>query len=114
MAFDLGQAREIDITVTGRRSGREITNPVWFAHEGDTLYLLPVYGSDTQWYRNPLKSPTIRVAANGTELTAQAAPITDAARVQDVEQKFRAKYGDANAERYYPKRDVAVEVSVAS
>jgi hypothetical protein len=30
--------------------------------------------------------------------------------VEDVEQRFRAKYGDANVERYYPKRDVAIEV----
>jgi deazaflavin-dependent oxidoreductase (nitroreductase family) len=107
---DLTNAREIDITVTGRRSGREISHPVWFAQDEDMLYLLPVYGSDTQWFKNLRKNPTIRIAADGTELTAQASPIADSARVEDVEQRFRAKYGDANVERYYPKRDVAIEV----
>jgi hypothetical protein len=24
--------------------------PVWFVFEGEKLYLLPVQGSDTQWY----------------------------------------------------------------
>src|SRR6266576_3928806 len=49
---------EVEITVIGRSSGRKITNPVWFVQEGDELYLLPVRGSDTDWYRNVLKAPT--------------------------------------------------------
>jgi hypothetical protein len=32
--------------------------------------------------------------------------------VNDILQEFRAKYG-ANVDRYYPKRDVAVEVPLA-
>jgi len=108
---DLEHAREIDSTVTGRRSGREITNPVWFVQAGGRQALPPPRPrSDRQWYRNVRKSPTIRVAANGTELTAQATPVTDPAHVQDVEQKFRAKYGDADVERY-PKRHVTPAAS---
>ena len=113
MEFDVAQAREIEITVTGRRSGREITHAVWFVQEGDNLDLLPVYGSSTQWFRNVLENPTIRISAEGTQVSAQARPITDPGGVRDVEQKFRAKYGDTNVERYYPKREVAVEVSLA-
>ena len=44
----LARYREIKITVTGRKSGKPSTPPVWFVAEGDTLYLLPVQGSDTQ------------------------------------------------------------------
>lgn len=47
----LSRSREINITVTGRKSGRAITNLVWFALEDEKLYLLPVSGSDTQWYK---------------------------------------------------------------
>ncbi len=36
----------------GRKSGQTISIPVWFVFESDTLYLLPVHGSETQWYRN--------------------------------------------------------------
>jgi deazaflavin-dependent oxidoreductase (nitroreductase family) len=109
----LQTASEIEITVTGRRSGREISNPVWFVQEGEELYLLPVSGSDTDWYRNVLKTATIRIAAGGAEANAQATPITDAGTVNDIVQKFRAKYGAADVDRYYPKRDVAVEVPLA-
>jgi hypothetical protein len=46
----LARFRQINITVTGRKSGRAISNPVWFVLDEDRLYLLPVQGSDTQWY----------------------------------------------------------------
>ncbi len=40
-------AYEIILTVKGRKSGRDILRPVWFVHEGNTLYLLLVEGTDT-------------------------------------------------------------------
>ena len=106
----LRASQEIELTVTGRKSGREITDPVWFVQEGDRLYLLPVNGSDSDWFKNVLKEPTIRLAAGGTQITARAKPITDPAAAGQVVGKFRAKYGTDNVDRYYPKRNVAVEV----
>ena len=53
---DLSTAYEIDLTVKGRKSGQDISRPVWFVHEDDKLYLLPVQGLDTNWYRNVLKN----------------------------------------------------------
>jgi hypothetical protein len=47
----LARYQEIHITVTGRKSGRSITVPIWFVFEDGTLYLLPVKGSETQWYQ---------------------------------------------------------------
>ena len=44
----LSRFRQIKLTVTGRNSGNAITNPVWFVAGDEKLYLLPVYGSDTQ------------------------------------------------------------------
>jgi deazaflavin-dependent oxidoreductase (nitroreductase family) len=106
----LESAREIQITVTGRRSGREISNPVWFVHDDGKLYLLPVNGSASDWYRNLLQNPTISISVDGAEATATAIPITDPAKVRDVVEKFRAKYGADQVERYYGTLDVAVEV----
>src|SRR5262249_46185014 len=63
----LSRYREIKITVTGRNSGRSISFPVWFVYEDEKVYLLPGYGSQTQWYKNVLKNPSIRVNARGTE-----------------------------------------------
>jgi deazaflavin-dependent oxidoreductase (nitroreductase family) len=109
----LERAREVEITVTGRHSGREITNPVWFVEEGGKLYLVPVRGSDADWYRNVLTTPTIRLAADGAETTATATPVTDPAKVGEVVEKFRAKYGADDVARYYQTPDAAVEVPLA-
>ncbi len=104
----LSRNREINITVTGRKSGRTISIPVWFVLEDDKLYLLPVQGSDTQWYKNVLKNPSIRIDGRGAEAEFNVVPITDATRVSSVVQKFRAKYGTNDVKKYYSKFDVAV------
>jgi deazaflavin-dependent oxidoreductase (nitroreductase family) len=103
---------EVELTVTGRKSGRELSRPVWFVREGDTLDLVPVSGSDSDWYKNARKAPTVRLTAGGAQLTERATPITDPAKVAEILDKFRAKYGAQDVAAYYTKQDVAVEVSL--
>lgn len=109
----LEASREIELTVTGRTSGRNISNPVWFVRDGEKLYLVPVNGSNSDWYKNVLKTPTIRLAAQGAQLSATVTTISDAAKVKQVLDKFRAKYGARDVEAYYPKQDVAVQAPLA-
>ena len=106
----LQDAREVELTVTGRKSGEESSRPVWFTEEGDRIYLLPVGGSGANWFKNLLRAPRIRLAADGEELETEAKAITDAAVVNDVLAKFGEKYGDSQVKQYYPDQDVAVEV----
>src|ERR1700739_955286 len=89
----LSRFREIKLSVTGRNSGRTISVPVWVVLQGEKLYLLPVLGSDTQWYKNVRKNPSTRIDARGAEANLQAVPITDAAGASSVVKKFRDKYG---------------------
>lgn len=105
----LQNAREIDITVTGRSSGRSLTYPVWFALDGDMLYLIPVKGSDTEWYKNLRKTSTIHLEVRGKTFTTSTRFLTDQTQLDKVLEKFRDKYG-RNVKAYYPKLDVAVEV----
>src|SRR5882672_690995 len=104
----LSRYREIDITLTGRKSGRSISIPVWFVLEDDKLFLLPVQGSDTQWYKNVLNNPMIRIDARGAEAEVKVVPVTDPTQVSSVVEKFRAKYGANDVKKYYSKLDVAV------
>jgi deazaflavin-dependent oxidoreductase (nitroreductase family) len=77
----LTRCRQIKLSVVGRKSGKTISIPVWFVLEGEKLYLLAVQGSDTQWYKNVLKNPAIRVyACYPVPLTGNSAP----ARVASV------------------------------
>lgn len=108
----LARYREIKLSVIGRKSGKTITNPVWFVAEGNTLFLLPVQGSDTQWYRNVLKDPTVQIDARGMEVEARAKLITEPNMVKSVVEKFREKYGAEDVKKYYSKFDVAVETAL--
>jgi deazaflavin-dependent oxidoreductase (nitroreductase family) len=108
----LEASQEIELTVIGRTSGREISMPVWFVRDGEKLYLVPVRGSDTEWYKNVLKTPRVRLSARGAQLSASVTPISDRSKVDQVVDMFKAKYGARTVERYYPKHDVAVEVPV--
>ena len=108
----LSRYREINLSVTGRRSGRTISQPVWFVLENDKVYLLPVRGSDTQWYKNVLKDPSIRIDVRGADAGLQAVPVTDQKRVSSVIEKFRTKYGAGDVKKYYSKFDVAVVVQM--
>jgi deazaflavin-dependent oxidoreductase (nitroreductase family) len=110
----LRDRREVELTVTGRKSGRESTRPIWFVEEEDRLLLLPIHGSDTGWYRNIVATPEIRLAADGAEVQVTARTIEDADAVAEVVEKFKEKYGIADrVEQYYPKRNAFVEVSLS-
>ncbi|PYX34028.1 MAG: DUF2255 domain-containing protein [Acidobacteria bacterium] len=104
----LSRSQEITLSVTGRKSARTISNPVWFVFEGGKLNLLPVHGSASEWYKNVLKNPKIRIEAGDAEAEAQAVPVTDATQVKSIVEKFRDKYGPDDVKKYYSKFDVAV------
>jgi deazaflavin-dependent oxidoreductase (nitroreductase family) len=104
----LSRGSEITITVTGRKSGRSISLPIWFVWDDGKLYLLPVKGSDTQWYKNVLANPSIRIGAGGAQSDLKVVAVTDAKQVKSVVEKFRARYGAGDVKKYYSKFDVAV------
>jgi hypothetical protein len=108
----LSRYREITISVTGRKSGRIISIPVWFVSENDELYLLPVQDSDTQWYKNMLDNPSMGIAARDAKAQVHAEPITHTKAVSSVVEKFRAKYGAGDVKKYYSKFEVAVFVKL--
>ena len=109
---DLSTTNEIDLTVRGRKSGQDISRPVWFVHEDDKLYLLPVRGSDTNWYRNVLKNPTVKISAHAQELSGKAKTITDNNKVKQIVEKFRSKYGNSYVQKYYSKFDAGIEFAL--
>jgi deazaflavin-dependent oxidoreductase (nitroreductase family) len=108
----LSRYRQIKISVVGRKSGHTISIPVWFVLDEEKLYLLPVQGSETQWYKNVTKNPSIRIDARGVEAEFRGVPIAGAKAVKSVIEKFREKYGAKDVKKYYSKFDVAVAVDL--
>lgn len=111
LADRLSRDSEINITVTGRKSGRSITLPIWFVWD-DKLYLLPVKGSDTQWYKNVLKNRTMRIDARGAGTEIKPALVTDAKGVSSIVERFRGKYGVGDVKKYYSKFDVGIVADI--
>lgn len=106
----LKKEREIELTVKGRKSGKPIPRPVWFVLKGTELLLLPVTGTDSQWYRNILQDPRVKINSNGQDLNAKLQTITEKKQVEEVIELFRGKYGSADVKRYYPKPNVAASL----
>jgi deazaflavin-dependent oxidoreductase (nitroreductase family) len=103
----LSRHRELTLTVTGRKPGRAISIAVWFVRDENKLYLLPVSGSDTQWYKNVLKNPSIQIEAGGAKAQLKLTALTESKQISAVVDKFRAKYGRSDVKKYYAKFDVA-------
>ena len=98
---------EVELAV--KRSGVWTRRPVWFVADGNTIYLLPVHGTNTKWYTHFIADPEIELSAKGKKVRAQARTL-QGAQLTDVINRFRSKYGDL--ERYYSKLDVAIAVTI--
>jgi len=99
---------EVELAV--KRSRRWTTRPVWFVVDRATVYLLPVYGTDTKWYKHVTANPEIELSVGEKKVRAHARPLLDAQQLADVTNRFRSKYGELD--RYYRKLDVAIEVNI--
>lgn len=74
-------------------------------------YLLPVQGSNTNWYNNVQKNPHVKISTNGQQIiTGKVKAITDTNKAKEVVEKFRSKYGASDVKKYYTKFDVYVEL----
>lgn len=109
----LQNREEISITVKGRRTGKDITLPVWFVLDGATLWLLPGRGAQSQWFRNVQADPTMTIRAGRHHLTAAARPVTDATSIKAVVRKFQSKYTPKEIARY-TGFDAAVQIGIGS
>jgi deazaflavin-dependent oxidoreductase (nitroreductase family) len=106
----LNSTVEVELTVKGRRSGQSSSRPVWFVLDGETIYLLPMYGFKTEWYQNLLANPEVALSAGGKKMTAHAKPIHESAKFAEVVDRFRRKHGADEIEKYYVKLETAVAV----
>ena len=64
----------------GRVSGRPHEIEIWFAADGDTIWMLSGGMDRSDWVRNLQHNPAVRVRIAGEWLTGRAAIVTDPAR----------------------------------
>jgi deazaflavin-dependent oxidoreductase (nitroreductase family) len=104
----LKKDKEIELTVIGRKSGKPIPRPVWFVLRGSELLLLPVTGTDSQWYKNILQDPKVKISLSRQTINGKLRVMNEKRQVDEVIDLFKGKYGSSDIKKYYPKPNVAV------
>jgi hypothetical protein len=108
----LKHSDEVTITVTGRRTKRKFSTPVWFVLDREKVILVPMKGSDNEWYKDLAEWPQIELGVDDITIPFKATLIRGPTRVEKVLDGFRTKYKSMWSESYYTKRDAYVEVPV--
>ena len=113
VGLGVSDVRDATLTVIGRKTGRQITIPLWFAEKDGTLYLLPMNGIKTEWYRNVLSNPRVSIEINKGTFPALAKEITEKSKVRSVIDFFKDKYGARVYRNFYGHEvDRAVMVAI--
>ncbi len=107
MATALKKDKEIELTVTGRKTRKLIPRPVWFVLREKELLLLPVTGTDSEWYKNVLQNPQVTIRSNLQTMKGNLRAVTQKKQVDEVIELFKGKYGPSDIKKYYPKPNVA-------
>ncbi|MGH7818970.1 MAG: nitroreductase family deazaflavin-dependent oxidoreductase [Candidatus Binatia bacterium] len=85
----------VDLTTTGRRSGKPRTATIWFVHDGGRIYVQSGKGGETDWYKNLLKRPDVKLRFEAVAFEGTATPIDDPREVQRIHDLFLSKYWTA-------------------
>jgi len=86
------------VRTRGRRTGRPHEIEIWFAADGDTLYLLSGGGARSDWVRNLRTEPAVAVRLGDTTRTGRARVVEagteeDARARRLVFDKYQPRYG---------------------
>jgi deazaflavin-dependent oxidoreductase (nitroreductase family) len=85
----------IDLTTTGRKTGKEHTRPVWFVVLDDRIVVQAGKNGKTDWYENLQKNPAANVHQGEYRFRVHARAIDDPARVDAIHKLFLSKYTSA-------------------
>jgi deazaflavin-dependent oxidoreductase (nitroreductase family) len=85
----------IEITTTGRKTGKAHTRPIWFVVDGSRILVQAGKGGKTDWYENLLANPSAVLRSGDVTLRARATPVSDPARIEQIHGLFLAKYRTA-------------------
>lgn len=106
------------VTTTGRSSGRPHTIEIWFALEGDRVYLLSGGGEASDWVRNVRAHPTVGLRIGDRDFLARAyvveQPEEDEAARRLLVDKYRSRYEGDLEEWRRTALPVAIELPVGS
>jgi deazaflavin-dependent oxidoreductase (nitroreductase family) len=108
----LKRSNEVTITVTGRKSKKKFSTPVWFILDGRKVLIVPTKGSDNNWFKNVEKDPRIDLGVDDVTVSSRATIARDPDQAKRIVAMLAEKYKSMWSDSYYTKRDVYVEILV--
>jgi len=91
----IASASTIELTTTGRQSGREHTERIWFVVADGKILVQAGDDGKRDWYQNLKKTPAVVVHHGDYTFRARAVPVTDPGRVREIHELFLHKYPSA-------------------
>ncbi len=88
-------ASTVELTTTGRKSGKNHSKPVWFVVEDGKIIVQAGKDGKTDWYRNMAKTPSAIVRQGGYRFRVRALMVEDPVRIEAVHKLFIDKYTTA-------------------
>ena len=92
MRPEVAQQQYCYLTTRGRRTGNPHTVEIWFALEGQTLYILAGSGENADFVRNLRKEPEVQVRLDGVTYQATARVVSDATEDELARRLLYDKY----------------------
>ena len=82
----------VELTTTGRTSGKLHTKPIWFVYDQGHLYLQSGKEGKTDWYQNLKKNPQMTLKIGAVTASGKAKFINDAKEAERIHELFSKKY----------------------
>ena len=82
----------VEMTTTGRKSGKAHTKPIWFVYDQGHLYLQSGQEGKSDWYQNLKKNPQMTLKIGTVIFQGKAKFIDDQNETERIHGLFSAKY----------------------
>lgn len=112
MTTDLDLHSVIDLTTVGRVTGHPHTIEIWFGYREPTIYLLSGGGNRSDWVRNLIRSPEVRVLVGDREYLGMGRIVTDPHEERLARDAVHDKYASRYAGDLSGWREAALPVAV--
>ena len=71
------------LTTTGRKSGKLRVTPLQYEEINGDIYIASARGTKSDWFRNIVANPKVKVRVKSRQFEGEAEPITDPNRIAD-------------------------------
>ena len=82
----------VEITTTGRKSGKPHTKPIWFVYDQGHFYLQSGKEGKSDWYLNLKKNPQLSLKIGALTFSGKAKFVEDAQETERIHGLFSSKY----------------------